>query len=112
MISLKQILNEDVNLYQGTAILENDPNVSQKDIFNKLRALNNVIVVTPIHDDYLYSKKTEFKEYALIKIKFINSGRPEEDMQQIRHLALEGEKKIKGLKQFIIRPQTLKSIKR
>lgn len=112
MISLKQILNEDVNLYQGTAIIENNPETSQKDIFNQLRALNNVIVVTPIHDKYLYDKRTDFKEYALIKIKFINHGNPEEDMESIRQLALNGEKRIDGLKQFIIRPQTIKSIKR
>lgn len=112
MISLKQILNEDVNLYQGTAILENNPKISQKDIFNQLRALNNVITITPIHDKYLYDKRTDFKEYALIKMKFINHGRPEEDMEAIRQLSLNGEKKIEGLREFIIRPQTIKSIKR
>lgn len=109
---IKTLLNEDVNLYQGTAIIENDPGISQKDIFNKIRALNNVIVLTPIHDEYLYKKRTDIKEYALIKIKFINHGRPEEDMEQIKKLAMGGEKKIEGLRQFIIRPQTLKAIKR
>ena len=114
MISFKTILTEDVNLYQGEVILKNKRSISQKDIFNQLRALSNVIVVTPIKDSYLDSQRTENDEYAKIKIKFINSGDPLSDLKDIKSRAMSGKegKTVDGLLQFIIRVKTLLSISR
>jgi hypothetical protein len=36
MISFKTILNEEVNLYQGDAILKNNVDTNQKDIFQDI----------------------------------------------------------------------------
>ena len=115
MISFKTILTEDINLYRGDVILKNKKEISQKDIFNQIRALPNVIVVTPVLDSYLLSQKTEKEEYALVKIKFINSGDPQNDLEIIKKKAMTGGedyKKIDGLLQFIIRPNTIISINR
>ena len=110
MISFKTILNEEVNLYQGDAILKNTVDTNQKDIFNQLRAVPNVIVVTPVVDDYLASQRDDKIEYALVKIKFISTGDPMEDLQAIKSRAMkggEGYKKVEGLLSFVIRPKTI-----
>ena len=110
MISFKTILNEEVNLYQGDAILKNNIDTNQKDIFNQLRAVPNVIVVTPVVDDYLASQRDDKIEYALVKIKFISTGNPMEDLQAIKSRAMkggEGYKKVEGLLSFVIRPKTI-----
>ena len=110
MISFKTILNEEVNLYQGDAILKNNVETNQKDIFNQLRAVPNVIVVTPVVDDYLASQRDDKIEYALVKIKFISTGSPIDDLKAIKSRAMkggEGYKKVEGLLSFVIRPKTL-----
>jgi hypothetical protein len=110
MISFKTILNEEVNLYQGDAILKNTIETNQKDIFNQLRAVPNVIVVTPVVDDYLASQRDDKIEYALVKIKFISTGNPMEDLQAIKSRAMkggEGYKRVEGLLSFVIRPKTI-----
>ena len=110
MISFKTILNEEVNLYQGDAILKNNVETNQKDIFNQLRAVQNVIVVTPVVDDYLASQRDDKIEYALVKIKFISTGSPIDDLKAIKSRAMkggEGYKKVEGLLSFVIRPKTI-----
>lgn len=110
MISFKTILNEEINLYQGDAILKNTIDTNQKDIFNQLRAVPNVIVVTPVVDDYLASQRDDKIEYALVKIKFISTGSPIDDLKAIKSRAMkggEGYKKVEGLLSFVIRPKTL-----
>jgi hypothetical protein len=110
MISFKTILNEEVNLYQGDAILKNTVDTNQKDIFNQLRAVPNVIVVTPVVDDYLASQRDDKIEYALVKIKFISTGNPMEDLQAIKSRAMkggDGYKRVEGLLSFVIRPKTI-----
>ena len=110
MISFKTILNEEVNLYQGDAILKNNIDTNQKDIFNQRRAVPNVIVVTPVVDDYLASQRDDKIEYALVKIKFISTGNPMEDLQAIKSRAMkggEGYKRVEGLLSFVIRPKTI-----
>lgn len=110
MISFKTILNEEVNLYQGDAILKNTIDTNQKDIFNQLRAVPNVIVVTPVVDDYLASQRDDKIEYALVKIKFISTGNPMEDLQAIKSRAMkggDGYKRVEGLLSFVIRPKTI-----
>jgi hypothetical protein len=115
MISLKTILNEQIDLYQGDVIIKNDNDTNQKDIFNQIRAVPNVITVTPVVDEYLASQRTDKIEYALIKIKFISSGNPMDDLQQIKSKTMsggDGFKKAEGLLSFIIRPKTVKPKKR
>ena len=110
MISFKTILNEEINLYQGDAILKNTIDTNQKDIFNQLRAVPNVIVVTPVVDDYLASQRDDKIEYALVKIKFISTGNPMDDLKAIKSRAMkggEGYKKVEGLLSFVIRPKTI-----
>ena len=110
MISFKTILNEEVNLYQGDVILKNKLDTNQKDIFNQLRAVPNVIVVTPVVDEYLSSQRDDKIEYALVKIKFISTGNPMEDLQAIKSRAMkggEGYKRVEGLLSFVIRPKTI-----
>lgn len=114
-MKLKTILSEKINLYQGDVIIKNKTSFSQKDIFNQIRGIPNVIVVTPVKDSFLNSKKTEEDEYALIKIKFISSGDPLEDLKDIKSKSLKGGEdfpRAEGVTQFIIRPQTLHSIYR
>ena len=110
MISFKTILNEDVNLYQGDIILKNNRDISQKDIFNQLRAVPNVIVVTPIVDEYLASQRDDTTEYALVKLKFITTGSPLDDLKSIKSKAMkggEGYNRVEGLLSFVIRPKTI-----
>ena len=110
MISFKTILNEEVNLYQGDVIIKNKLETNQKDIFNQLRAVPNVIVVTPVVDTYLNSQRDDVIEYALIKIKFISTGEPLNDLKAIKSRAMkggEGYKRVDGLLSFVVRPKTI-----
>lgn len=109
MISLNKILLESVKLGKNDIIIKNKRDMSQKDIFNQIRAIPNVVTCTPVLDKYLDNRKTDFDEFALVKLKFIYSSTPEETLKTIKHQALHGSentKKVEGLLQFIIRPKT------
>jgi hypothetical protein len=115
MKNIKKILTEDVNLYQGDVILKNKVSFSQKDIFNQIRGIPKVIVVTPVKDEFLDSKASDDEEFALIKIKYISTGEPLEDLELIKRQAIRGGEdfpKTEGITRFIIRPQTIHSVYR
>jgi hypothetical protein len=111
----KNLILEALNIYQVDAIIKTSKvKINKIDILNSLRALNNVITVSPIQLPALELKNTSEVEYTYIKIKFLVSQDGGTDIDKIKQDATSGTEdkpRIPGLLQFIIRHQSLKKIK-
>lgn len=75
--------------------------------YNQVRAIKDVIVVKVINNDKLESLSDANYDYALLEIKFINEGTPQETIQAIKQAALQ----INGLVKFFPREKSLVKIR-
>jgi len=75
--------------------------------YNQVRGIKNVIVVKVINNEKLESLSDANYDYALLEIKFINEGTPQETIQMIKQAAL----KINGLVKFFPREKSLVKIR-
>ena len=75
--------------------------------YNQVRGIKDVIVVKVINNDKLESLSDANYDYALLEIKFINNGTPQETIQSIKQSAL----KINGLVKFFPREKSLVKIR-
>ncbi len=109
MIQLKQILKESLTLYEMEVLIRTsrDKEVNKIEIYNRLRALQGVVVVNVEQNNFLHTKTDERSEYSLIHIKYIVGKDPVESMNIIKQDALM-HSKIPGLLQFIPRVKTVK----
>ena len=71
--------------------------------YNQVRGIKDVIVVKVINNEKLESLSDANYDYALLEIKFINEGTPEETIQSIKQAALQ----INGLVKFFPREKSL-----
>lgn len=104
MIKLSNILLEGINVYSIEALIKTVAGENKVEIYNQVRALSGIIVVTVEQSDFLDSKATDNYEYSLLKIKYIVSSTPEEDINKIK---VNAQKNIQGLVQFIPRLKTI-----
>jgi phosphopantetheine adenylyltransferase len=104
-IPLKDLLTETTHIFEMEVIIVTDYNYNRVEIYNRIRALRGVVVVTIEKNGFLDSKSNDRKEYSLIHIKYIVSKDPLTDMKKIQIDALTTSK-IYGLLQFIPRPKT------
>jgi phosphopantetheine adenylyltransferase len=104
-IPLKNLLLETTHIFEMEVIIITDYNYNRVEIYNRIRALRGVVVLTVEKNSFLDSKSDTKKEYSLIHIKYIVSKDPLADMQKIKVDALITSK-IHGLLQFIPRPKT------
>lgn len=114
-MKLKQLITEGYNVYKCEVILKTDAQMNKTDVFDRLRAIHDVIIVSPKSNPTLDARSNDLDEYTLVNIKFLVPGDEKalDRLNGIREESLKGsekEGKIIGLKQFIVRQDTLNKI--
>jgi len=104
MMKMYDILLEGINVYSIEVLIKTVAGENKVEIYNQVRALSGIIVVTVEHSDFLDSKATDNYEYSLLKMKYIVKSTPEEDINKIK---INAQKSVPGLVQFIPRMKTL-----
>lgn len=109
MIQLKQILKESLTLYEIEVLIRTsrDKDINKIEIYNRLRALQGVVVVNIEQNNFLQTKTNERSEYSLVHVKYIVGRDPVEAINIIKQDALM-HARIPGLLQFIPRIKTVK----
>jgi hypothetical protein len=107
-MKLVNILLEAVETYFVSAIIKMERKTGNAtEIYNQVRAVKNIVVIKVINNDKLESLSDANYDYALLEIKFINEGTPQETIQTIKDSAL----KIPGLVKFFPREKSLLKIR-
>lgn len=107
-MKLVDLLNEAVETYFMSAIIKMERKTGNAtEIYNQVRAIKDIVVIKVISNDKLESLSDANYDYALLEIKFINEGTPEETIQMIKSAAL----KINGLVKFFPRAKSLVKIR-
>jgi hypothetical protein len=104
MIKLHNILLENINVYSIEALIKTIAGENKVEIYNQIRAVSGIIVVTVEQSDFLDSKATNQYEYSLLKIKYLVLSTPEEDINKIK---INSVKTIPGLVSFVPRLNTI-----
>ena len=104
MIKLYNILLEGISVYSIEALIKTIAGENKVEIYNQVRAVSGIVVVTIIQSDFLDKKSTSQYEYSLLKMKYIVKDTPENDINTIKSLAV---KTIPGLVSFVPRLNTL-----
>lgn len=107
-MKLTNLLLEGLTLYLVDILIKTDKNVNKVEVYNQIRAIENVVVVTIEQNDFLQSKSTDQFDYEMLHLKFLASGEPKEVIDDIKKNALISGK-IPGLRQFIIRYKTIQA---
>jgi hypothetical protein len=108
-MKLANLLLEGLVLYKIEVLIKTDANENQVYVYNKIRGLEDVVVVTVDQSEYLQSKSTDKFNYSLLKMKYLASEAPKDSINTIRTDALVTSK-IEGLLQFIPRYQTIEKV--
>ena len=109
MIQFKNILLEGLVLYKIEALIKSSTNENQVFVYNEIRGLKNIVVVTVDQSDFLKSKSTDNHQFALLKIKYLATEDPKTAINGIKLDALTTSK-IPGLIQFIPRYNTIEKV--
>lgn len=109
MIKLTQLL-EEISLYSCEVLIKTSKEANKVEVYNKLRAIKGVVVITIRHSDFLDSKATKKHEWSLLYIKFISPFKPHEVIKNIGIQSLEGEFKVEGLITFVPRYRSIKRV--
>lgn len=107
-MKLVDILSEAVETYFMSAIIKMERKTGNAtEIYNQVRAIKDIVVIKVISNEKLESLSDANYDYALLEIKFINEGTPEETINMIKQNAL----KIPGLVKFFPRAKSLVKIR-
>ena len=109
MIKLTDILTEAVDLDKIDVLIKTSTDINKVEIYNQIRALTGVVVVTVEQSEFLDSKATDKFEYSLLHIKYLVTSDPKTDVDNIKKDALITTR-IPGLLQFIPRYQTIQNV--
>jgi len=109
MIKLQDILLEAIALDKIDVLIKTATNINKVEIYNQIRALTGVVVVTVEQSEFLDSKATDKFEYSLLHMKYIVTANAKTDIDKIKVDALITTR-IPGLLQFIPRYQTAQNI--
>ncbi len=107
MIKLTNILLESANLYSIDVLLKTSTEINKVDVYNQIRGLSLVVVVTVEQNEFLVGKATDKFEYSLLHMKYLVYNDPHKDIDEIKKDALITTR-IDGLLQFIPRYNTIK----
>lgn len=110
MIKLQNILQEDINMFSCEVLIKTTKQANKVEVYNKIRAISGVVIVTIRHSDFLDSKSTETFEWSLLYIKFTVTNKPSQDITNIGVKATSGATKIEGLIQLLPRYSSLKKV--
>ena len=102
----KMILNEGVTIFKCDILIKTAADQNKVEIYNEIRALNGVVVVTIEQSDFLNTKATKAYEYSLLKLKYIGRGDAKTSIKEIGIDAVT-KNRIPGLLQFIPRYNTI-----
>lgn len=106
---IKKLLLEDINIFECEVLIKTDTKENKVFIYNEIRGLRDVVVVTTEYSPYLDSQTTDNYEYSLLHIKYIVRDTPIKDIKKIE-MDAKTHSKIRGLLQFIPRIKTIRKI--
>jgi hypothetical protein len=109
MIKLVDILTEALILYKIEVLIKTSADENQVFIYNEIRGIKDVVVVTVEQNDFLKQKGNDKHQYALLKIKYLASLEPKAAINSIKTDALVTNK-VPGLMQFIPRFNTIEKV--
>ena len=109
MIKLSNILLEAISLDKIDVLIKTSTDINKVEIYNQIRALTGVVVVTIEQSEFLDSKATDKFEYSLLHMKYLVTSDPKTDIDNIKKDALISTR-IPGLLQFIPRYQTIQNV--
>ena len=109
MIKLVDILTEALILYKIEVLIKTSADENQVFIYNEIRGIKDVVVVTVEQNDFLKQKGHDKHQYALLKIKYLASLEPKAAINSIKTDALVTNK-VPGLMQFIPRFNTIEKV--
>ena len=109
MIKLENILLEVVSLDKIDVLIKTSTDVNKVEIYNQLRALEGVVVITVEQNEFLDSKATDKFEYSLLHMKYLVTADPKTDIDKIKKDAMITTR-IPGLLQFIPRYKTAQNL--
>ena len=106
MIKLSNIILESASLYKIDVLIKTVADINKVTIYNEIRGITGVVVVTVEQSEFLDSKATDKFEYSLLHMKYLVKSDPKSDVNAIKLDALQTNK-IEGLLQFIPRYTTM-----
>jgi hypothetical protein len=109
MIKLQDILLEAVALDRIDVLIKTSTDVNKVEVYNRLRAIEGVVVITVEQNEFLDSKATDKFEYSLLHMKYIVTSDPKTDIDKIKKEAMVTTR-IPGLLQFIPRYKTAQNV--
>ena len=109
MIKLQDILLEAVALDRIDVLIKTSKDINKVEVYNRLRAVEGVVVITVEQNEFLDSKATDRFEYSLLHMKYIVTSDPKTDIDKIKKDAMVTTR-IPGLLQFIPRYKTVQNI--
>jgi hypothetical protein len=102
----KMILNEGITIFKCDILIKTAADQNKVEIYNEIRALSGVVVVTIEQSDFLNTKATKAYEYSLLKLKYIGRGDAKTAIKEIGIDAVT-KNRVPGLLQFIPRYNTI-----
>ena len=109
MIKLANIILEAVALDKIDVLIKTSTDINKVEVYNQIRGLSGVVVVTVEQSEFLDSKATDKFEYSLLHMKYLVSADAKTDIDKIKVDALITTR-IPGLLQFIPRYQTAQNV--
>jgi len=109
MIKLTNILLEAVALDKIDVLIKTSTDINKVEVYNQIRGLSGVVVVTVEQSEFLDSKATDKFEYSLLHMKYLVTADAKTDIDKIKVDALMTTR-IPGLLQFIPRYTTAQNI--
>jgi len=106
-------MEEALIIYKIGVIVKFDRKFDRFQIYNKLRAIQDVIIVTPKDIQKLDKRQTETTEFGYVTIKFLSSTTPVDSIKQIEIAAIRGHetaKKIDGLIAMYYNPNKIEKL--
>ena len=106
----------DINklqLYKIGMVVKFDRKYDRFEIYNKMRAIQDVVIVTPKDVQALDRKQTASVEFGYVTIKFISTTTPIDSVQKIEIAAIRGHetaKKIDGLIAVYYDPKKIEKV--
>ena len=102
----KILLNEGITIFRCDVLIKTDAEQNKVEVYNEIRALEGVVVVTIEQSDFLDAKATNQYEYSLLKVKYIGRGDAKTSIKEIGIDAVT-KNRVPGLLQFIPRYNTI-----
>ena len=105
----KILLNEGITIFRCDILIKTESDQNKVEVYNEIRALEGVVVVTIEQSDFLDDKATDRYEYSLLKVKYIGRGDAKSSIKDIGINAVT-KNKVPGLLQFIPRYNTITKV--